>query len=63
MLLTYTKEIVYEFVPVTHHVSQHTEQVFKASVLHFKNSYLFVDLDEGTLWRVMSPALQILRSF
>lgn len=29
----------------------------------FKNSYLFVDLDEGILWRMMSPAPQILRSF
>lgn len=47
-------------VAILHHVSLHK---FPGPLLFCdKNSYLFVDLDEGTLWRMMSPASQILRS-
>lgn len=53
-------------VPVMHRVSWHRKQVFRASVVLLQKSlpfFFFFYLDEGILWRMMSPTPQTLRSF
>lgn len=50
-------------VPIMHCVSWHRKQVFRASVVLLQKFLFFSYLDEETLWRMMSPAPQILRRF
>lgn len=61
LLLTCTNGTV--CVPIMHRVSWHRKQVFRSSVVLLQKFFFFFHLDEGALWRMMSPAPQILRSF